>query len=88
MDTKILEHKKDKIKFELTGVDHTVLGLLREELSKDKSVDFATYAKPHPLLEPFTLTIRGKDPEKSLKDALKAVNKDVKDIAAAFKKAK
>jgi len=88
METKILEHKKDKLKIEVVGADHTVLGMLREELTNDKDVDFSTYARPHPLLEAFTVTIRGKNPEKSLNSALATVKKDSKEFSAAFKKAK
>jgi len=88
METKILEHKKDKLKIEVIGADHTLLGLLREELTKDKSIEFSTYSRPHPLLEGYVVTVRGKTPEASLKKALAAVTKDSKELAAAFKKAK
>lgn len=88
MEVKILEKGKDTVKFEVYGADHALMNMIREELAKSKGVEFATYSQPHPLLEGFVVTVKGKDAEKEIKSALAAVKKDAKDIKAAVAKAK
>ena len=88
MEVKIVEKKKDKLKFEVYGSDHGLMNLLREELAADKNVDFSTYSTPHPLLDGFVVTVIGKDPEASVKKALSAMESYSKDVKAAFAKAK
>jgi DNA-directed RNA polymerase subunit L len=88
MDVKIVENKKDSLRVEVYGTDHAMMNLIREKLSADKDVEFSTYSEPHPLLDGFVITVKGKKPEDSLKTAIAAVKKDVKDIKAAVKKAK
>jgi DNA-directed RNA polymerase subunit L len=88
MDVKIIENKKDSLRVEIRGTDHAMMNLLREKLESDKGVDFSTYSEPHPLLDGFVVTVKGKEPEASFKKALAELKADAKGISAAFKKAK
>lgn len=88
MEVKVLESTKDKMRFEVYGADHTLMTMLREELLKNKNVEFSTYSTPHPLLPGFVVTVTGKDPEKEVKKALAGIKDSAKEIKAAFKKAK
>ncbi len=83
MEVKKLEDKKGKAKFEIKGADHLLVNLLVQKLLESRNVEFATYSRPHPLLEGFVLTVRGKKPEDEVKKAVKEVKKD----AASMKKA-
>jgi DNA-directed RNA polymerase subunit L len=64
------------------------MNLLRDNLSKDKGVAFATYSQPHPLLDGYLLTVRSDNPEKDVKKALAELKSEAKEIRAAFKSAK
>lgn len=88
MDTKIVEHTKDTLKFEVYDSDHALMGLLIKKLSASKGVDVAIYSVPHPLFDGFLVTVKGKDPEKEVKKALSELKGDAAEIKAAFKKAK
>jgi DNA-directed RNA polymerase subunit L len=79
---KVVSNKKDELKFELRGEDHTFSALLVDKLLDDKSVDIAQYNIPHPLIgEPvfYIKTKKGK-PEAALKKALADLKKDVKKL--------
>ena len=88
METKVVEKGKEVLKVEVRGADHAIMGMLRDKLTEDKTVEFATYYVPHPLLEGFVISLRGKDPEKSLKTAVAGMKEDAKALEAAFQKAK
>jgi DNA-directed RNA polymerase subunit L len=88
MDIKIIENKKDSLRVEIHGTDHAMMNLLRGKLESGKEVDFSTYSEPHPLLDGFVVTVKGKDSEASFKKALAELKADAKEISAAFKKAK
>lgn len=88
METKVIKETKGKLQVEVLGADHALMNLVRSKLTEDKGVEFATYSKPHPLLEGFVLTVKGKDPRASVKSALAGVKKEAEEAKAAFKKAK
>ena len=48
MEIKVLEDKKNRFVFEVDGVGHTYLNLLKTELRNDDHVKVATYAIKHP----------------------------------------
>ena len=48
MEIKILDDKKNKLIFEVSGTDHTLCNALKEELYEDKHVKIATYSIRHP----------------------------------------
>jgi DNA-directed RNA polymerase subunit L len=87
MEIKTIEKKSDLLRVEVHGADHALMNLLRGKLNEVAGVEFATYSTPHPLLEGFEVTVKGKDPEGALKKAIAAVKKEASDIKSAFKKA-
>lgn len=58
MEVKILKEEKDKMEVQLDNL--TLAELLRVELWKDDSVDFAAWKRDHPS-KPCILTLRTKD---------------------------
>lgn len=88
MDVKIIEHTKGTLKFEVYDTDHAMMGLLTKKLNESKGVEFATYSVPHPLLDGFLVTVKGKDPEKEVKKALAGLKSDTAEISSVFRKAK
>lgn len=48
MEIKVLEDKKNRFVFEVDGMGHTYLNLLKTELWNDSHVKVATYAIKHP----------------------------------------
>ena len=50
MEIKFIEKTKNKVLFELIGVDHTFCNQLKEELWNDSDVKVSAYRKKHPLV--------------------------------------
>jgi DNA-directed RNA polymerase subunit L len=88
MEVKVREGSKDKLAFEVYGADRTIMNLLVEKLRESKSVEYALFSVPHPLLDGFVVTVKATDAEKEVKSALKALKVDADELKAAFKKAK
>ncbi len=86
MKLNVLEKKKDKLKVEVEGEDHTLLNVLRENAWKQKA-DQASYMIKHPYLSKPEVTVRGANPKKILADAAQAVVTDAKAFEREFKKA-
>lgn len=86
MEIKLVEKKDDKLKFEVYGADHAIMNLLRDKVEHEKGVDFATYSTPHPLLDGYVMTVRGKKPEKVVEKALSDLKKENKSLASSLKK--
>ncbi|MBU4502483.1 MAG: DNA-directed RNA polymerase subunit L [Nanoarchaeota archaeon] len=84
MEIKVLEKKKNKLKLEIIGEDHTFCNTLRKELWNDKDVKVAGYNIEHPLVSNPVLTLETdkKDPKK----VLEATIKRIKDSNAKIKK--
>ena len=79
MELNILEEKKNNLKFELKGEDHTFCNLLKNELWNDKHVKVATYSVAHPLVgvPKFIVETDGREPKKVLEDAAKRLSKSL-----------
>lgn len=81
MKLTILENAKNRLVFELDGVDDTFCNLLKDELRKDDAVTVAAYNISHPLVgKPkfFVETSKGNSPKDALDKAvsgLKSTNK-------------
>ena len=90
MEINILEEKKNKIVFELTGEGHTLSNAVRKELWNDDHVKVATYAIDHPLVEVprFVLETDGADPKKTIIAAAKRIQKDLEKIKSEAKQLK
>jgi len=90
MEVNIVEEKKNRLVFEITGEGHTMSNALRKELLNDEHVKVAAYTIDHPLIEVprFVLETDGADPKKTLSAAAKRVQKDLEKIKAEAKELK
>ncbi|OYT32679.1 DNA-directed RNA polymerase subunit L [Candidatus Woesearchaeota archaeon] len=90
MEIKIIEEKKNKIIFEITGEGHTLANALRKELWEDNKVKVAAYNIDHPQVgEPrFILETTGEEPRKALTNAAKRLQKTMEKIKEEAKKLK
>jgi DNA-directed RNA polymerase subunit L len=90
MELNVIETTKKKLIFELKGADHTCCNVLKDELWNDKSVIVATYNIKHPLIgiPKFILETDGKDPKKTLLDAVARLSKKNKEFLTKFKNIK
>jgi DNA-directed RNA polymerase subunit L len=50
MEINILEDKKNKLVFEVEGIGHTFINILKNELWQDSHVKVATYSIRHPVI--------------------------------------
>ena len=87
MKVKTTKMGKDGISVEIEGAGHTLANVLRETLWDDKTVTSAAYEKKHPYLGHPNLMIKGKNPEKSLKDAVKRTQDMFSEFRTEFEKA-
>ena len=85
MDVKILKAEKDSLEVEIDSL--TMVEILRVYLNKDSNVVFAAWKRDHPTKNPL-ISIKGKNPKKSLKDAISAIEKDLGKIEKDFPKLK
>ena len=90
MEINIVEEKKNKLIFEITGEGHTLSNILRKELWNDEHVKTAAYTIDHPLIEKprFVLETDGADPKKTLIAAAKRVQKELEKTKGEAKELK
>ena len=86
MELSPLLSEKGKLSFTITGEGHTFCNWLRYALTKDKSVTKVGYRMENTLVDIAQFFIEGKDPMKSLTEALDTLKKENKDLALSFKK--
>ena len=73
MEINVLENKKNKLVFELSGAGHTFCNALKEELRSNDSVSLTTYNISHPLVgrPKFFVETKGNEaPKKALEKAI------------------
>ena len=89
MEVNVLEHDKNRLKFELVGETHTFANLITKELWKDPSVVVSGYNQKHPQTEKVTvfLETEKKDAKKVLLDTIEFLKKDATEFKTKFKKA-
>jgi DNA-directed RNA polymerase subunit L len=85
MEIKIINDDKEDLNVEVSSL--TIVEILRVYLNKDSNVEFAAWKREHPTKNPI-LSVRGKNPKKSLKDAVSAITKDLDKIERDFEKIK
>lgn len=88
MEMNILEEKKGKLVFELSGASHTICNILKKEMWKDKSIKNVGYAIKHPLVgkPEFVIETDGADPKKVVTNACQKIGKEMDKFSAEFKK--
>jgi DNA-directed RNA polymerase subunit L len=79
MNVEVVESDKSFVKLKFDGDAHTILNLIKKKLLDDKSVSFAGYNKPHPLVNESFLVVKAKkgSPEKLIKSAIDNIIKDL-----------
>jgi DNA-directed RNA polymerase subunit L len=78
MEINVLEEKKGKLVFEIVGMGHTYLNLLKTELWNDNHVKTATYSIRHPLISKpkfFLETDGDESPKSALSGAVTRLKK-------------
>ena len=88
MEMNVLEEKKGKIVFELSGVSHTICNILKKELWNEKNIKNAGYTIRHPLVgkSEFHVETDSGDPRKAVASACQKVKKEMEKFASEFKK--
>jgi DNA-directed RNA polymerase subunit L len=87
MELTVLESKKNRIVFELRGVDHTFCNALKQELWNDETIKVAAYNISHPLVGVPKFIVEGSDAKESLSSASQRLQKRNKEFISAFQKA-
>ena len=85
MEIVVLKDEKDSLEVQIGSL--TIAEILKVYLNKDSNVDFAAWKRDHPTKSP-VLSISGKNPKKSLKDAVSAIEKDLDKVEKEFKSMK
>jgi DNA-directed RNA polymerase subunit L len=77
MKINILEDKKSRLVFEIEGMGHSYLNLLKNELWNDSHVKVATYSIKHPQVSnpKFILETNGSNPRSALTSAVGRLKK-------------
>ena len=85
MEINVLEDKKNRMVFEIEGMGHTYLNILKNELWNDNHIKVATYAIKHPEISKpkFILETEG---DRSPKVALSGAIGRLKKLSDKFKK--
>jgi DNA-directed RNA polymerase subunit L len=81
-----VEKKKDVLKLEVDGEDHSLLNLLRENAWK-KGAKQASYMIKHPYLSKPVVSVRAANPKKVLADSAQMVIDDAKAFEKEFRRA-
>ncbi len=85
MDINFVQRDKASWVLEIEGEDHTLLNMLKRKLQDDKTIKFAGYNQPHPLLGKFVLNIKGSNVKASVENALKALKADIAELEKQVK---
>ena len=75
MELRILEESEDMLKVEIGDV--TLINLLNEKIWKQRGIEFSAYNIEHPYLSKPVITVRSKNPKKTLVDAADRIIDDV-----------
>lgn len=85
MKVKVIENADDKLKVEID--DLTLVNLLNEKIWKQRGIEFAAYRIEHPYLSKPVLTVKSRDPKKTVLEAADKILDDVKELRAKLEKA-
>ena len=85
MEIQILEENDNLLRVEVDNT--TLVNLLNEKIWKQRGVDFSAYRIDHPYLSKPVITVRGKNPKKTLIDATDKILEDVETLRKKFQSA-
>jgi len=90
MKVQVLKKTSNELKIEIEGEGHSLCNVLQKVLIEDDTVDMAGYTIPHPLLSRAIVDVRTKEkrkPEDAIKDAVKKIRTQNKELRKSFEKA-
>ena len=85
MEFDILEDKKNRLVFEIDGIGHTYINILKTELCNDDHVKVATYAIKHPQVSKPKFILET-DGDRTAKAALSGAVGRLKKLSDKFRK--
>ena len=85
MNINIVEEKKNKLVFEVDGIGHTFINLLKNEMWNDEHVKIATYTIRHPTVSKPKIIVETNGDE-SPKAAITSAVTRLKKTSEKFKK--
>jgi DNA-directed RNA polymerase subunit L len=77
MDINFVQRDKSSWVLEIEEEGHTLFNMLKRKLQDDKTVKFAGYNQPHPLINKFILTVKGSNVKLSITKALKGLKEEI-----------
>lgn len=80
MEINVLKAEKNELRLEIKDESHTLLNLLQNVLIEDRTVDFAGYDIPHPLIPRAVFYVRMKgdaSPQKAVDRALEKIRDEM-----------
>lgn len=83
MKIEVIEQSDEKLKVKLD--DLTLVNLLNENIWKQRGLHYAAYAIEHPYLSQPVLTVKSKDPKKTLIEAAERIADDAKELKKKLK---
>jgi DNA-directed RNA polymerase subunit L len=89
MRLKILKNEPKELRLEVEGEGHTFCNVVQEALLEEKSVDFAGYSLPHPLVSNPFIYVRSKGritATRVLERALKKLERKIGEFNEEFNK--
>ena len=85
MEFNVLEDKKNRLVFEIDGLGHTYINILKNELWNDDHVKIATYSVKHPQVSKPKFVLET-DGDRSPKAALNGAVGRLKKLSDKFRK--
>ncbi len=85
MKIDVLEDKKNKLVFEVDGVGHTFINILKDELWNDSHVKVSTYSVRHPIISKPKIIVET-DGNESPRVAISSAISRLKKVSEKFKK--
>lgn len=87
MEIIVIKAEKNELRFEVKDESHTLLNLLQNVLLEDRTVDFAGYDIPHPLVSRAVFYVRMKgdgSPQKAIDRALEKIRDEMNLFSKKF----
>lgn len=89
MELEVIKSEKNLLEFIIKGERHTYPNLLRSILLEDSNVEFVSYLLEHPMDNEakFVLRVKKGTPKKTLDEATKKIESELKNFDSVAKKA-
>lgn len=77
MNVNFVQRDKGSWILDVVGEGHTLFNVLKRKLQDDKTIKFAGYSHPHPLMDKFTLSIKGSNVKSSVDKAIQSLKAEI-----------